>query len=68
MNEAFIYRYLIFAYFGGAAITFAILVSLPAPYGRYYQGNWGPSLPNRIGWLIMESPALWVLAGIFSGT
>ena len=42
-----------------------VLVSLlwvTAPYGRHFKRGWGPSLPNRRAWLIMELPAVLVIA------
>jgi protein-S-isoprenylcysteine O-methyltransferase Ste14 len=41
-----------------------VLISLlfvTAPYGRHYQEGWGPSLPNRAAWVLMELPALLVI-------
>ncbi len=40
-----------------APFVFAILFYIPAPYGRYARPGWGPMINNRVGWLIMESPA-----------
>ncbi|NND45483.1 MAG: DUF1295 domain-containing protein [Xanthomonadales bacterium] len=43
------------------------LLRTTAPYGRHHAGGWGPRLPNRLAWFLMELPALgaityWVLA------
>ena len=41
-----------------APITFIGLLRLKAPYGRHYAGRgWGPGLPDRVGWILMELPA-----------
>ncbi len=41
-----------------APITFIGLLRLKAPYGRHYAGRgWGPRLPDRVGWILMELPA-----------
>lgn len=49
-----------------------VLVSLlwtTAPYGRHYRPGWGPVLPARRAWFLMELPALLLLPGIvFSST
>jgi 3-oxo-5-alpha-steroid 4-dehydrogenase 1 len=37
--------------------TFLSLVFIPAPYGRHARTGWGPTLPARLGWVLMESPA-----------
>jgi hypothetical protein len=41
-----------------ALILFPILLKVTAPYGRYTTKKWGPLINNRLGWFIMESPAL----------
>ena len=42
-----------------------------APFGRHYSSRFGPAIDNKLGWIIMESPAIWwftivVLSGISS--
>lgn len=34
------------------------------PYGRFATASWGPTLPIRVGWLVMEAPALPVFWGV----
>lgn len=41
-----------------AVIMFPVLLSITAPYGRHASRNWGPMIPNRLGWIIMELPSL----------
>ena len=44
-------------------ITFVSLFFIAAPYGRHHREGWGPTLPDHIGWILMEAPAsLLVLA------
>lgn len=45
-----------------ACITFVILFKKIAPFGRHTQSGFGPLIPNRLGWILMESPALWLMA------
>jgi 3-oxo-5-alpha-steroid 4-dehydrogenase 1 len=51
-------RTLIWGVFGSAIATFVGLVFTTAPYGRHVRGGWGPTVPNRVGWIAMESPAV----------
>ncbi|MGB0885697.1 MAG: DUF1295 domain-containing protein [Chitinophagales bacterium] len=40
-------------------ITFFYLLKFKtAPYGRHTSKNWGPMIDNKLGWILMESPAL----------
>lgn len=41
-------------------LTLLLLRRLTAPYGRHVRHGWGPTLPALDGWILMESPALWV--------
>lgn len=43
-----------------AVVTFIVLLKIQQPYGRHTTKNWGPMINNRLGWLIMELPALLV--------
>jgi 3-oxo-5-alpha-steroid 4-dehydrogenase 1 len=44
-----------------ALVTFATLFFRTAPYGRHTQGGWGPLINNRLGWILMESPAIFIM-------
>jgi 3-oxo-5-alpha-steroid 4-dehydrogenase 1 len=49
----------IYLWIGVAVITFFYLLFFKtAPYGRHTSKNWGPTISNRAGWIIMELPAL----------
>jgi len=43
---------------GIGIITFPILLKVKQPYGRHTGNNWGPMINNKLGWFIMELPAL----------
>lgn len=40
--------------------VFILLLFITAPYGRHSRKDWGPSVPNRTGWFVMEFPSLLV--------
>jgi 3-oxo-5-alpha-steroid 4-dehydrogenase 1 len=42
-------------------LVLASLLWVTAPYGRHHKAGWGPSLPNRTAWMLMELPALLVI-------
>ncbi len=35
-----------------------VLFFINAPYGRHNPGTWGPAVNARLGWILMESPAV----------
>lgn len=39
-----------------AVVVFICLYFVDAGYGKFYNGKWGPSVGNRIGWVLMEAP------------
>ena len=49
------------AIFAAAPVVFILLYFFTAPYGRHVRAGWGPSFASRIGWLVMESPAVFVI-------
>jgi 3-oxo-5-alpha-steroid 4-dehydrogenase 1 len=51
------YRAILALEFALAAATFVALRFVTAPYGRHERAGWGPTIPARAGWLVMESPA-----------
>jgi 3-oxo-5-alpha-steroid 4-dehydrogenase 1 len=48
-----------------ALVLFPIQFFVTAPYGRHASTAWGPSIPNRLGWCLMELVSLVVFAGLF---
>lgn len=56
--EQTVYHALLIGGFVAAPIAFAVLLRIPAPYGRHARGGWGPQIPRRLGWMVMELPAV----------
>lgn len=44
-----------------AVIVFIALYFVTAGYGVFYNKKWGPSIPNKLGWVLMESPVFIVM-------
>ncbi|WNJ19399.1 DUF1295 domain-containing protein [Pontibacter sp. G13] len=44
-----------------AILLLPFLVRIKAPYGRHQSRAWGPLMDNRLGWVVMELPALLVV-------
>jgi 3-oxo-5-alpha-steroid 4-dehydrogenase 1 len=65
MNEVSLYNAMLVAWFALAPVTFVVLFFVAAPYGRYMRKGWGPSLNPKIGWALMESPALCLMPILF---
>ena len=55
------FQILINSWIGLGVITFLTLLFISAPYGRHIRPGWGPLLPKRTGWILMETPALYVM-------
>ena len=48
-----------------APCVFIALLLITVPYGRHQDSRWGPTVGSRAGWLIMEMPAVVLLAWFF---
>ncbi|MEE2789067.1 MAG: DUF1295 domain-containing protein [Myxococcota bacterium] len=46
-------------------ITMIFVFRIRAPYGRHVRPGWGPVIPARLGWIMMESPALFGVLGFY---
>jgi 3-oxo-5-alpha-steroid 4-dehydrogenase 1 len=53
------------ALFGLAPLILLLLLYVPAPYGRHARGGWGPTMPTRWAWILMESPAVLAFLGFY---
>ena len=55
--DAGLYQLILLIMLLTAPLVFVVLFYVSAPYGRHTRGGWGMCFSNRIGWLVMESPA-----------
>ncbi len=65
MREDTFYWILLAVWLTLAIAAFIALLFKPAPYGRFSQSAWGPKLPPRIAWLLMEGPAAVIFSLLF---
>jgi 3-oxo-5-alpha-steroid 4-dehydrogenase 1 len=59
------YAALVILQFALAAATVAGLAFITAPYGRHDRPGWGPTIPARLGWVVMEAVSPVVFAVVF---
>jgi 3-oxo-5-alpha-steroid 4-dehydrogenase 1 len=48
-----------------AAVVFPILFFITAPYGRHERPGWGPTVPAKISWLLMESVSFFLFGAFW---
>jgi len=66
MAESEVHRYVVLAILALAIPTFAVLALTTAPYGRHRRDGWGPTVPARAGWILMEYPAVLGFIAVFA--
>jgi len=60
-----LYEVCLWGIFALAPITLVFLLFVAAPYGRHARGGFGPGVPARLAWVLMESPAVFGFAAFF---
>jgi len=51
-----------------AVLVFVVLLFVAAPYGRYLRSGFGPVVSARVGWFLMEIPAVLVVVALFGAS
>jgi len=64
--DATLHTQVVWALFALAGLTFVLLFFISAPYGRHARAGWGPSMPSRLVWVVMESPSVLVFFVVFA--
>ena len=65
MTQDLVYNVVLLTAGGLAAIVFASLFFIDAPYGRHTRKGWGPTIGDKAGWIVMEAPSPLLLAGFY---
>lgn len=52
-----LFSLLVWIWISVAVIIFIVLLFITAPYGRHSKRTWGVTIPDRLGWFLMEIPA-----------
>ncbi|DAZ96998.1 TPA: hypothetical protein N0F65_011913 [Lagenidium giganteum] len=65
-GERDVHALLVVGVFALGVVTFMATTVITAPYGRHVRSGWGPSLPNRVGWIVMEAPSALFFAFVYS--
>ena len=63
--ERNIYDWVLMGVFIAALVTVLALVFVSAPYGRHERSGWGPTIPSRIGWILMETPPVFLFLWVY---
>lgn len=59
------FEILVWAWIAVGIGAWVLLQFIAAPYGRHTTSGWGPGIPNKAGWMIMEATVLVSLAATF---
>jgi 3-oxo-5-alpha-steroid 4-dehydrogenase 1 len=65
MSEVTFYNWLVASMLLSAVVIYAVLYFIAAPYGRHARTGWGPTVNDKLGWIIMESSAPVVFLAVY---
>jgi hypothetical protein len=66
MPEERLFWWLVGAIVVLGVLSWAALIFVTAPYGRHTRSGWGPKIPSRLAWIVMESPAVLYFAWVYA--
>lgn len=66
MNESTLFSWLVILYFIASGAVFLLLLFVTAPYGRHARSGWGAAVSSRLGWVLMESPSVFLFAAVYA--
>jgi len=66
MDEPALHHYVVLAILAASIPTFLALTFITAPYGRHQREGWGPTVPSRVGWILMEHPSVVLFIVVFA--
>lgn len=61
MTEATLHHTIVTGWIVLSVVMLPFLMFVTAPYGRHAKEGWGPTVDNRLGWIVMEAPAALVI-------
>jgi len=59
--ELDVFNAFIWGWMALGAIVFVSLFFISAPYGRHGREGWGPKIPSKLGWILMEAPSALIM-------
>ncbi len=66
MDERDLHTWASWAEIALGGLTFVSLFFITAPYGRHAKKGWGPEISQRLGWVLMELPAVALWLGVYA--
>ena len=65
MDEYAFYCSAVGVWLAVAVVVFVVLFLKTAPYGRFTRTGWGPMVSSKLGWIVMDSPAVLLFGLLF---
>jgi len=65
MMDPSTFYFIVYSWIAIALVIFPLVLWVVAPYGRHTSTHWGPLINNKLGWIMMESPALFFFVYFF---